>query len=288
MGERHSGEGPPGRRLAHPGGTLSAPERTGAPGAVLDLETRFAVALRRAEADPEAERSAVTAFRAARDAGAHDARTRARDDWRPGRPRRAPRSLRTTLSLAFASLTLGGVAVAAIGSVGSGTDAARDTTHSARPSAGHRHAPGDAAADGAGAGAPDTASPGRSAHPGHPATARDTLAHCRAFVRAGDRGGALDATAWQRLVTAAGGPGKVTAFCAAHMTRAQGKDTGKADASGKSGEGDSSGENPDSGNGENPGSKHAPAKPKQGAGNAADTGASGGRPTGKGQPPAGE
>ncbi|MFS4098018.1 hypothetical protein ACLU3S_36760, partial [Streptomyces sp. AF1A] len=56
-----------------------------------------------------------------------------------------------------------------------------------------------------------------STHPPHPATARDTLAHCRAFEKAGEHGHALDATAWQRLVTAAGGTDKVPAYCAAQL-----------------------------------------------------------------------
>ncbi|GAA3115585.1 hypothetical protein [Streptomyces echinatus] len=86
MGERHSGDGPPGRRPAHPGGTAAAPGPADAFREVSGLETRFGAALCAAGVDPEAERSAVAAFREARDAGAHDARTRARDDWRPGRP----------------------------------------------------------------------------------------------------------------------------------------------------------------------------------------------------------
>lgn len=114
MGERHSGDRPSGRRRAHPGGTVAAPGRAGPPGGVPGLERRLGAVLR-AEGDPGAERGAMAAFRAARDAGAHDARTRARDDWRPGRPGRARRSARTTLALAFAGLALGSVAVAAVG-----------------------------------------------------------------------------------------------------------------------------------------------------------------------------
>ncbi|MEU3412307.1 hypothetical protein [Streptomyces sp. NPDC006658] len=49
------------------------------------LERRFGAVLRAEGVDPEAERTAVAAFRAARDAGAHDTRTRARDDWRRSR-----------------------------------------------------------------------------------------------------------------------------------------------------------------------------------------------------------
>ncbi|MGW1541165.1 hypothetical protein ACWCPM_13160 [Streptomyces sp. NPDC002309] len=49
---------------------------------------RFAAVLRAAlrdgRLDAEAERQALDAFRAARDGGAHRARTRRRDDWRTG------------------------------------------------------------------------------------------------------------------------------------------------------------------------------------------------------------
>ncbi|MEU6664428.1 hypothetical protein [Streptomyces sp. NPDC046727] len=236
MGERHSGDGLPGRRRAHPDGTVAAPERADASGGVFELESRLGAALRAGKVDPEAERSAVAAFRAAREAGAHDARTRARDDWRPGRPGRARRPLRTTLSLVLASLTMGGVAVAAIGSARSGTDDGPTATRSPRPSASAPAAPAGPAADGREAGPADTGSAGRSAHPaGGPATARDTLAHCRTYVRAGDRGGALEATAWQRLVTAAGGTGKVAAYCAARLAHAPGKNTDKPDNSGDGG-----------------------------------------------------
>ncbi|MCX5394452.1 hypothetical protein [Streptomyces sp. NBC_00094] len=62
----------------------------------------------------EAEESALAAFRAARDAGLHTSRpTRDRDDWTPSGARRLPRrSLRTTVAVLVASVTLGGVAVA--------------------------------------------------------------------------------------------------------------------------------------------------------------------------------
>ncbi|MEV5173371.1 hypothetical protein AB0L10_20310 [Streptomyces flaveolus] len=226
MGERRSGGGPAGRRRAHPGGAVAAPDPADASG----LETRFAAALRADRVDAEAERGAVAAFRAARDAGAHDARTRARDDWRPGRPAPARRSLRTTLSLVLASLTLGGVAVAAIGSAGSGThdDDRSRSPRSAPPAASTPSASADAPA----AGPPDTPSADR---PGQSAAAQDTLARCRAYARAVERGGALDTAAWQRLVTAAGGPGKVAAYCAARSERKQGENSDDAGTSGTNG-----------------------------------------------------
>ncbi|MET9447874.1 hypothetical protein [Streptomyces cinerochromogenes] len=233
MGERHSGGGQADRRRAHPDGTLTAPAGT-APGES-ELETWFGAALRADGVDPVAERGAVAAFRAARAAGAHDARTRARDDWRPGRPRRSPR---TALALALASLTLGGVAVAAIGSARSGTDdGGRHVPGSARPSSTSAPStpstpstPADTAPPAAGHG--NTPSPAPSGQPAHPARDGDTLARCRAYAQAGERGGALDATAWQRLVTAAGGQDKVAAYCTARAGRAEGGNTGKAAGSG--------------------------------------------------------
>ncbi|MGW2856972.1 hypothetical protein ACWDAZ_35330, partial [Streptomyces sp. NPDC001215] len=52
-----------------------------------------------------------------------------------------------------------------------------------------------------------------------PATAKDTEAHCRAYEHVKNRGKALDATAWQRLVAAAGGTDKVAAYCAEQLAR---------------------------------------------------------------------
>ncbi|MEU0003050.1 hypothetical protein ABZ079_01760 [Streptomyces sp. NPDC006314] len=230
MGERHSAGELPGRRRARPGATASAPGQADAPERgdqdpaatgsfeFPGFETRFGAVLRADDvlAGSEAERRAVAAFRAARDAGAHRARTRARDDWRPREPRRARLSLKGTLCVALASLTLGGVAVAAIGSAGSGTADGRDTRRPAHPSASASHGPAaDPSPGSAGAG---SAAP--AAHPGHPDTAQDTLVHCRAYAKAGHRGHALEATAWQRLVTAAGGTDRIAAYCAARTSQA--------------------------------------------------------------------
>ncbi|MER5821786.1 hypothetical protein ABT086_05725, partial [Streptomyces mirabilis] len=55
---------------------------------------------------------------------------------------------------------------------------------------------------------------------GRPATAQDTEAHCRAYEQVKDRGKALDARAWQRLVAAAGGKDKVAAYCSEQLARA--------------------------------------------------------------------
>ncbi|MFF2779126.1 hypothetical protein ACFVU3_30060 [Streptomyces sp. NPDC058052] len=83
-----------------------------------EMAADLAGALRPADVDDASARAAVAAFRTARDAGLHvSRRTRRREDWRPAE-RRVGRSLRATLSALAASLTLGGVAVAAVLPVG--------------------------------------------------------------------------------------------------------------------------------------------------------------------------
>ncbi|MGA4850828.1 hypothetical protein ACOBQB_33005 [Streptomyces sp. G5(2025)] len=95
----------------------------GAPGRASPLEL-LAEAVRADAAgaagtvDAEAQREAVAAFRAARDAGAHRARTRRRDDWRPRERRRPARiSLKAAGGVVLAGGLLGGVALAAAGTV---------------------------------------------------------------------------------------------------------------------------------------------------------------------------
>ncbi|MGW2043984.1 hypothetical protein ACWCPF_02205 [Streptomyces sp. NPDC001858] len=199
MGERMSGGAARGRRRAHPGDAGSGPH-----GAVEEL---LAAALRESDG-PEAVRDvgelrAVAAFRTARDEGAlQAARTRRRDDWRPRAARHTARSLRTTLSVAVAGLALGGAAYAAIGSATDGGDG-----DAGRPEA---SATASEARSAAPSGTPD-APAGRE----RPANAKDTEAHCRAYENVRGTGKALDSTAWQRLVTAAGGEEHVPAYCAA-------------------------------------------------------------------------
>ncbi|MFE9096177.1 hypothetical protein [Streptomyces sp. NPDC007264] len=220
MGERHSGGGVPGRRHVHPGGTVPAP---GVEAESAVLEALLAAALRESAVDAEAEQRAVAAFRATRDARAQQPRTRRRDDWRPREQRRTRRSVKATVAVLLTSLTLGGVAVAGIGSAGSSGDAGGDH---GRPSHGATDAP---------AGRPDPTShaPGTAASPDHPETAQDTEAHCRAYEAVKDRGKAMEATAWQRLVVAAGGEDKVEAYCAEQLARTA---TAPADRTGKSGD----------------------------------------------------
>ncbi|MFE7269007.1 hypothetical protein [Streptomyces sp. NPDC057623] len=248
MGEQQNGGGTPGRRRAHPDGLAfgHASGRAAGPDVVRDdaaLEALLSAAvLRGHRADVEGEQRAVAAFRAARAAGAHRARTRRRDDWRPREPRRLALSVKTTLSLFVASLALGGVAVAAIGS--SGTSDAPDGDRTSRPTP-STSTPGRPPVD------PSAASSGATAgQHGHPATAQDTEAKCRAYDQVEGSGKALDSTAWQRLVTAAGGADKVAAYCAEQLARAAGPEpTKKADTGGATGNGqgssgkDASGEN---------------------------------------------
>ncbi|MFD6994867.1 hypothetical protein ACFWA5_00975 [Streptomyces mirabilis] len=254
MGERLGGDGVPGRRRVHPGGAASAPweARDAA-----TLESELGAVLRGGHLDPEAEQRALTAFRAAHDAGAHRAaRTRRRDDWRLPAERRARRPVKMTLGMVFAGLTLSGVAVAAIGSVGSSTD-------------------GDGAGAGRGAAHPSTVAPdqpggeassapsGVPAPTDGPATAQDTEAHCRAYEQVKDRGKALDSRAWQRLVTAAGGKDKVAAYCSEQLARATAAPSrtagnGKARSAGTSGNnsgGTGNGTGNAAGNGQGSGTK---------------------------------
>ncbi|MEU3508703.1 hypothetical protein ABZ733_12385 [Streptomyces longwoodensis] len=213
MGERQDDRGAADgrRRCVHPGATAS-----GAPGTGdrAGLEELLAVVLRAPGTGPsggDGEQRAVAAFRAARDAGAHRARTRRRDDWRQQGQRRTARSLRATLTVAVASLTLGGVAVAAIGTAGSSADDAPGARPTARPSA-------PAAASGGHPTADPAAPASAPVLPARPATAKDTAARCRAYEKAGRKSGrSMEATAWQRLVAAAGGEDQVTAYCA-HVT----------------------------------------------------------------------
>jgi hypothetical protein len=192
MGEWQSGGGPRGRRRVHPG--VAVPEDAG-------LAALLGAALREGVVDAEAEKRAVAAFREARDAGTHVARTRRRDDWRPRDRYRIGRSAKATLAVILASLTLGGVAMAAIGSAGSshkGGEHSRTHSSTLPPS-------------------PPASEPSASATPDRPATAKDTVAHCQAYEKVKGNGEALESTAWQRLIAAAGGAQHVEAYCAEQL-----------------------------------------------------------------------
>ncbi|MHC3468216.1 hypothetical protein ACYF6T_05845 [Streptomyces sp. 7R007] len=206
MGEPQGEGSGAGRRHARPGATVSG-SADGTESAA--LERLLAAAMRPDAVDAEGERRAVAAFRAARDAGAHRARTRRRDDWRPREHRRTRRSLKATFAIAVTGLTLGGVAYAGIGAVGSSH--AEHGEQRTSPSAGASGAASDPSS------AAVSTAPDPSATPDRPGTAQDTEAHCQAYEQVKDHGKALDATAWQRLVKAAGGERNVTAYCARRL-----------------------------------------------------------------------
>lgn len=265
MGERLSGNGVPGRRRPHPGGAVSGPWDARDTAV---LEAVLAAAVRGGTLDPEAEEQALAAFRTARGAGAHRARTRRRDDWRLPAERRARRPVKMTFGVVFASLALGGVAVAAIGSAGSSTDAAGTGRGTAHPSALAPDRPGGAAAPAASGG------PEATDGSGH---AQDTEAHCRAYEQVKDRGKALDATAWQQLVAAAGGTDEVAAYCSEQLARATATPSRPAGTD-KPGGGAAAAGNATAGNTGAPGNGNTPGGTDNAAGNSR---ASGGQGSGK-------
>ncbi|MGW4019792.1 hypothetical protein [Streptomyces sp. NPDC005009] len=216
MGERQNDGGPAGRRRVHP--ERGAPPGSGGPDSVTggrrvvdaaDLEALLAAALIRRGVDAGAEQRAVAAFLAARESGAYGARTRRRDDWRTRR-RFGRHSLKATLSVLVAGLTLSGVAVAGIGVTDSSTDGpAEDGKGTHAPSSGPT---------GPSTGGPADPDAGRDRpDPDRPGTARDTEAHCRAYEQVRGRGKALDSAAWKRLTQAAGGAANVDAYCAGRL-----------------------------------------------------------------------
>ncbi|MFE1588703.1 hypothetical protein ACFW6Q_23795 [Streptomyces sp. NPDC058737] len=211
-----------------------------APGDAPDTEALLAAALRAEGTDVEGERRAVAAFRAARDAEpGRAARTRRRDDWRPRTGGHPGRSLKTALSVLLASLTLGGVAYAAIGGGGSTDDAggpdrtrppAATDDASVRPVAtppATTRDPGTPGRATTSPGGPTSAgastAPGVSTPPDRPATGRDAEAHCRAYERLAGSGKALDAKVWQRLVAVAGGADRVEDYCTEQLARPTGQ-----------------------------------------------------------------
>ncbi|KOV93532.1 hypothetical protein ADK65_33025 [Streptomyces sp. NRRL B-1140] len=217
MGERPSDGGLSGRGSRH---------------ALLDsgVEALIVASLVRDGVDAEGERRAVAAFRAARDARALGARTRRRDDWRAGERRHPGRSLKTTLSVLLAGLTLGGVAVAAIGVAGSQREGTKDAPERrpAPSSTPHDPAGQPPGADRRHSRGPGTGPGSAPAHPGRPAPAQDTEAHCRAYEDVRQRGKAMEATAWRRLVAAAGGESKVTAYCSERLGEPRNEGGGSA------------------------------------------------------------
>jgi hypothetical protein len=219
MGERHGDGGISDRRVARPvsGGPRPGDTSAAGPSNTPTLESLIADAIRVDFLDPAAEERALAAFRAARDAAADGARTRRRDDWRPRSERWGGRSLRATLAGLLVSATLGGVAIAAIGSVGTSDDGG-DGQEVPQPtsSAPHRSPSDTGSTAGPGSSAPGPRDGFTGGPSVRPSPAEDTEARCRAYESVKNRGGALDAAAWQRLVEAAGGEEHVEEYCAGH------------------------------------------------------------------------
>lgn len=259
MGERQSDGGQAGRRRVHPEGAVPAQDHPAVRTA--DVESLLAVALIRDGVDAGAEQRAVAAFVAARESGAHGARTRRRDDWRSRRRRFGGNSLKATLSALVAGLTLSGVAVAGIGAAGSPTDGPpADPKDTHAPSGATAPAAPKSAGPDAGSGARNTDRPG---------TAGDTEAHCRAYARVEGRGRALDAPVWKQLVEAAGGASRVDAYCA-EQDGARPEDAGRPEENGPDTPGNGSPGTPDDAARSNPGNV-----PGAGAGNGPGTGNAG-------------
>ncbi|MGW1708906.1 hypothetical protein ACWCP8_26090 [Streptomyces sp. NPDC002206] len=189
-----------------------------------EVAALLAAAQRAGEAGPVAEKRALDAFRAARDEGAHASvsplRRRRRDDWRPVERWRGVRSVRAVLAGLTAAVALGGVAVAA----GSGAmpgpfgEGGHDRPHPAHPANSEPATPGDShrgtptpRADRTQQGPTDTPATGPASS--HPGQAQDDTALCRAYRQVQDSGKAADATAFDRLASAAGGASAVPDYC---------------------------------------------------------------------------
>ncbi|MFF3616889.1 hypothetical protein [Streptomyces sp. NPDC002580] len=229
MGERRGDGGTSGRPVARPVDSGSGRAA---------LETSLAAAMRGRADSAEAEARAVAAFLAGRDGGGIAARTRRRDDWRPTRRWSPGRSMKAVAAVLLAGLALGGVAYAAGPFAhgdgdGAGEGAGPRPSNSVpdRPSAEAVPRAGTVPSDSPGISGPPppTGSPGTEP-PDRSERDRDTQAHCRAYVSVGRRGNALNATAWRRLVTAAGGEDEVEAYCAGRLAEdvARNRDTGNA------------------------------------------------------------
>ncbi|MFD3531256.1 hypothetical protein [Streptomyces sp. NPDC058664] len=193
-----------------------------------DVEAALAAALRPTGVDDASARAAVAAFRTARDTGLHaSGRTGRREDWRPAPERRPGRSLKTALAALAASLTLGGVAIAATVPL----DLFDETE--ARESEPHRSASAPLPSEEPAGPRPEPPLPGSpsslrapATHPVPHATVTATAATrsastveslCRAYEKVVGKGRAMEATAWKRLVAAAGGK-DVPSYCASLPT----------------------------------------------------------------------
>ncbi|MGQ5224436.1 hypothetical protein ACW69C_25150 [Streptomyces sp. MN3] len=247
------------------------------------LEALLVAALVRDGVDAGAEQRAVAAFVAARESGAHGARTRRRDDWRASRRRFGGRSLRATLGALVAGCALSGVAWAGIQVAGTpGGGRSEDTGPTRTPSASSAPAVPDASGTSGAGEAPEVSASASTAEAGRDGARRgsepaeaagDVEAQCRAYERAAGRGRVPDAPVWERLVAAAGGAGRVEGYCAGRAGGASptasapaptsvppvvrgeagvGRPTGEAAGTGSSGEGKGKGKGEGEGAGRKP------------------------------------
>ncbi|OUC93914.1 hypothetical protein CA983_35740, partial [Streptomyces swartbergensis] len=116
--------------------------------------------------------------------------------------------------------------------------------------------------------------------------AQDTEARCRAYEQVDGRGKAMDATAWKRLVEAAGGARNVTEYCAEQLARAEAKPgstakpeksaeaPGSTGADNRSGNADTGAGNADNGSGN---ADNGSGAAQSGGNGAADGASSGGQ-----------
>lgn len=249
-----------------------------------ELAALLAAARRTDPPGADDELRATAAFRAARDAGAHAARSpwwRRRDDWRPVGGRRGVRSVRLMLSGFVAAAALGGVAVAAgtgalptpfrDGGKGAPADSVHPTHGTSATPEGHRSggsgpAPGEDAT-GQAKPTPGLTVPGKGyGGRGGSASGRDEAALCRVYAKHRDSGKASESAALSRLKAAAGGESDaaVTAYCDALLGRPAPGAKGAPDEP----------VDPDGGGGSD---KDVPASPR-GTGRGASAGAAGGGP----------
>ncbi|MFD6417705.1 hypothetical protein [Streptomyces sp. NPDC060194] len=198
-----------------------------------EIET-LAAALR-SDSDPAGAQQALAAFREARGSApvAHRQRVRRQDDWRPTGIRSGARlPLRAVLGAALASVTLGGVALAAgTGVLGSVEEPRRapDRTPAVPPhistgpepmTSGNTVEPSGNATDSTSVAVDEPSGPGLAeseSASGSSATKRkgsqaDAAALCHAWSQGN---GARRGTAFERLADMAGGESAVDSYCAA-------------------------------------------------------------------------
>ncbi|MER5179474.1 hypothetical protein ABT009_14085 [Streptomyces sp. NPDC002896] len=212
------------------------PARDAAEDPLTRLESLLAAAIRVGRIDADAEERAIAAFRAARDgAGRRSSRTRRRDDWRR---RRAGRSLRAVFGALLVSLTLGGVAMASMGVLGTPSGDGHGERPRPQQTALEPTADAESASAPSSSGGGTTASESASADSrgrGKAGGPKNSKALCHAYASGKGRGHELDARAWRRLVDAAGGEASVEAYCDKQLASGKGakeKKTGSAAGNG--------------------------------------------------------